>query len=246
MQLSSYSETQRLRACDCDLFGRWMPSAILVTMQETAGTHSALLGLDRETMNEMGLAWILSRVKVEMKRIPRVNETIRISTYPTPQKHLFYPRIHVFMDEAGNEIGYANSLWVLMDLQTRRITKSEKVSELLPENRDMPVPVGIPATVRALQSETEKAVLFPDYTDFDINQHVNNTKYLNWCCNKIGMARLKECCIQSFDVNYNAEVLPGMQVQTELCVQNDAFTFMGYKDNSVLFGISGQLQTCEN
>ena len=45
-----YTETTELRACSCDMLSAWTPSAILSAMQETAGVHSRLLGLDRETM----------------------------------------------------------------------------------------------------------------------------------------------------------------------------------------------------
>jgi len=243
---STYSETLCLRACDCDLFGRWLPASILVAMQETAGVHSALLGLDRNTMTSMNLAWVLSRVKVELKRIPSVNETIHITTYPTPQKHLFYPRVHVFTDANGNEIGYANSLWVLMDIAARRITQNAAVSQALPDNHDLPLPIGLPATVRPLEGEAATALLVPQYTDFDVNQHVNNTKYLNWCCNALGLDCLKNHSIQRFDVNYSTEVLPEMQVQTELVIKEDNFTFIGRCEKGLLFGISGQLQPWEN
>lgn len=241
-----YTETMTLRASDCDLYGRWLPSAILTAMQETAGAHSAILGLDRKKMTDMNLAWVLSRVKVEMKRVPLVNETITIRTSPTPQKHLFYPRIHVFSDADGNEIGCANSLWVLMDITTRRITQNEIVSQSLPASTALTAAIGIPATVSALPGEAETASLLPQYTDFDVNQHVNNTKYLNWCCNAIGLERLKTHWLQSFDVNYRSEVLHGTEVRTELTFKDDRFSFMGYAENSLMFGVSGQLQPCEN
>ena len=90
-----------LRSCHCDMFETWRPGSILETMQETAGTHSARLGLPWDVMTGMGLAWILSRVQVEMKRLPRVTETVHIRTYPTLNRHLFFPRSHIFCDAQG-------------------------------------------------------------------------------------------------------------------------------------------------
>ena len=41
--LKTYREDLLLRTCTCDMQGRWRPSAILESMQETAGTHAQLL-----------------------------------------------------------------------------------------------------------------------------------------------------------------------------------------------------------
>ena len=98
-------DTLTLRSCHCDMFETWRPGSILETMQETAGTHSARLGLPWDTMTGMGLAWILSRVQVQMTRLPMVTETVQIETYPTLTRHLFFPRSHIFRDAQGEEIG---------------------------------------------------------------------------------------------------------------------------------------------
>ena len=74
--MNTYVETFVLRSSQCDMYGAWKPSAILECMQESAGVHSALFGLDRAAMNGMGIAWVLSRVKVHMDRVPLVGESI--------------------------------------------------------------------------------------------------------------------------------------------------------------------------
>lgn len=235
-------DTLLLRTCNCDMFGCWRPSAILECMQETAGMHSHLLGLSREKMRGMGLAWVLSRVKVEITRIPSVEETISIETYPTPNRHLFFPRSHIFRDGKGEVIGTANSLWMLMDLKTRRLTQSEEVVSHMPDNRDLKPAAGMPATVRALPADAELQAIEPVFTDFDTNGHVNNTKYLDWCCNALGMERMKQYCIPSFDVNYEAEILHGCKVRTELRVVDERFSFLGFDGEKQLFAISGKLE----
>lgn len=235
-------ETIRLRTCDCDMYGAWRPSAILETMQETAGVHSALLGLDCDTMNGMNLAWVVSRLKVEMLRMPRFTELLTVETYPTPQKHLFFPRTHIFRDESGAVIGSANSLWVLLDIQSRRVTLSEGVSSRMPDHRDLSSPLGLPATVRALAGDAEIGRITPRFTDFDTNHHVNNTKYLDWCLNALGFDTLKESYIKALDINYIHEILPGGEVRTELVRGDGRFTFLGFEGEKSLFSIAGQLE----
>ena len=237
-----YIEDFPMRAAVCDMFGGWRPGAMFEAMQETAGAHRERLGLGRPVMDGLGVAWVLSRARVELRRRPRLGETVSVETFPLPPKHLFYPRANVFRDAAGQEIGYANSLWVLIDLATRRIVNHPAVQERLPDNGDLTAPIALPATVRPLDGEVRRAALEPQFVDFDLNGHVNNTRYLDWCCNALGPDILREREILRLDVNYDAEVLPGMRLETELTRRDDRFAFCGSVDGKRRFAIGGELR----
>ena len=238
-----YRENITLRASECDMLGSWRPGAILECMQETAGAHSALLGLDRKTMDSMGICWILSRVKVQFERLPHVYERVHVETYPLPQRHLFFPRVHIFRDEEGDEIGSASALWMLMDMESRRVTGNSIVSEKLPRIQGLHNPVGTPGAVHLMDGDAEENVVIPRFTDLDLNRHVNNTRYLNWCQDALGIQRMTEQEIVSFQVNYDAEVLPGTQVQTKLMCGENGFVFAGFDEGRQLFAVDGALRT---
>lgn len=237
----NYTEVLELRSCHCDMGGTWRPSAILEAMQETAAAHSAQCGLDRGTMLKMGVVWILSRTKVEMKRMPSIGEKLHIETYPTTARHLFFPRSHVFRNERGDEIGCANSLWVLLDTQTRRITMDARVLERIPDNRDLTSAAGLPATIRPLGGPVQAGTITPLYTDLDVNGHVNNTKYLDWCCNALGIKAMEQSCLSRFEVNYDVEIRPDCEVQTELTREADHLAFCGFEGGKRHFAIGGTL-----
>lgn len=237
-----YTESILLRSTGCDLFGAWRPGAILSSMQETAGIHVAQLGLDPHAMQKMNLAWVLTRTKVEFSRLPAENEPLTITTYPTPNRHLFYPRSHVFCDASGAQIGCAASLWVTMNLSTRRIEKSDEVLRCMPDNSDL-APAAMPATVRPLDAEATLGTIAPRLTDLDQNMHVNNTKYLDWCFDALGLDALRERAIAAFDVNYDAEILYGCEIHTQLALKDDRFSFIGCDDQGKRrFAIQGQLR----
>lgn len=224
-----YTEPLELRALSCDMRGVWKPSAILTTMQETASAHSARLGLSRSVMDSLGVAWVLTRVKVEFTQLPRLSERLMIETYPTPNRHLFFPRSHIFRDEAGQQIGCANSLWVTMDLATRRIEKNEYILSRLPDNRDLAPATGMPGTIRALPGcEPVVGSVLPQISELDMNMHVNNTKYMDWCFNALGLEVMKDRAITAFEVSYDMEILPGCAIRTELTMKDDRFVFIGF------------------
>lgn len=237
-----YSESLELRSCDCDMFSAWAPAAILTAMQESAGVHVALLGLDRTTMTRLNLGWVLSRLKVEFTRLPRVGETLTIETWPTPNRHLFFPRSHVFRDASGAPIGCANSLWATMNLTERRVEKNDFAISRMPDNRDLPPAAGMPATVKPLPGAPCVGSIVPGFSDLDPNGHVNNTRYMEWCMNALGLDVLRDKCLTAFDVNFDSEIMPGCAIHTELTMDGDRFAFFGFDANGRKhFSIGGTL-----
>ena len=236
-------ETFTVRSCHCDMMNAWLSNSVLEMMQETAGMHSDSFGLTREKMDSMNICWVLSRLTVEFSKMPALGNQILIEIYPTSEKLLFYPRSHVFyLADTMEEIGRAGSLWVLLDKNERKIVKNDTVTKgiLLDQNRKPAV--GSPATVRPLTSEPIKNVIQPRFSDIDINGHVNNTKYLLWCIDAIGMDVMKDYWISSFHVNFDAEVLYGMEIETELYLDDRAFAFIGSYEGKRRFAVGGRLE----
>ena len=99
----------------------------------------------------------------------------------------------------------------------------------------------MPATIRLMDGEKRMQLLTPQFADCDLNQHVNNTRYLDWCQNALGLDVLRKQLILSFDVNYDAEILPGSEVQTELTVSDDRFAFAGSIGEKQHFAVGGTL-----
>lgn len=238
-----YSEPLQLLTCHCDMFGAWRPSAVLEAMQEISGVHCQMMRLGRDELEGQGIVWVLSRLKVIMSRIPEFGEKLTIETYPVSSRHGMYPRSCIFRDAQGEEIGRATSIWVLMDTETRRITRSDYVEERHLVPPDLRCATPLPASVKPLNADAIVETVVPKFSDFDLNHHVNNTKYMDWCCNALGMDCMKQNRIISFDVNYEAEITEGCTVHTELQKDGDQFTYCGFdRSNKRLFAIGGKLE----
>lgn len=238
----SYTENILIRTRDCDMYGRWRPAAMLEAMQEVATAHCETEGLGRRVLDGLGVAWILSRCRVELRRMPVNGERLSLETYAMPMRHLFFPRAHIIRDADGNVVGGAHGLWLLMDMSTRKAATNPFVRQSLPlEARE--APVAMPGTVHPLDAAPIEDTLLPHFTDFDLNGHVNNTKYMDWCWNALGFDALREGELVAFDINYDGELLPGETVQTSLCRAGERFTFCGCVDGKRRFGVSGQLKS---
>ncbi|MBR6028936.1 MAG: hypothetical protein IKP40_07580 [Clostridia bacterium] len=240
--LKTYREEYRVLTRDCDMSGTLRPGALLEYMQETSGTHSELLGVGRKALSQQGIAWVVTRMEVQLNRTIRVEENISVETYPLPIRRWFFPRYFFFRDEQEQVIGEAASLWVLLDLTTRRMARPELVERLLPDNSDLPAPLGLPAPVTEISGTVEVSEFEPVYTDLDPNWHVNNCRYLDWCCNALGVDLMNQYELGHFMVNYDQEIRPGQSVRTELRRLGMDFSFTGFSGGQRHFDVGGQLR----
>lgn len=237
-----YSEQYRITSYQTDMNARIRPSALLEIMQEMAGAHAELLGIGRSMLLNQNLVWVLTRVEVQMARYPRFGETITVETFPMPNRRWFFPRYFIFRDENGEQLGCAGSLWVLLDVNERRMSRPDPVLHLMPDNSDLTPPLGLPATVSEVAGTILRNSRLPVYTDLDMNGHVNNTRYLDWCCNALGVETLRKYELAAFALNYNQEIRPGCEVHTELHRLADAFSYSGFVGDVRHFDVGGLLR----
>lgn len=240
--LKTYDETFTLRTRDCDLNEKWRPSAILESMQEAAGTHSLLLGCGREELLRQNMVWVLSRSELHMDRYPSIGEEVTLHTFPTPTRICFFPRYYIFTDTHGEMIGKAGTLWLLLDLGTRRMLPPGEVGKLIPDNRDLSVPMNLPATVGNLQGEELVSEYRPVYTDLDANGHVNNTRYADWLCNTLGIDMMTAYEPERLILNYNHEVLPQHSVTLHRILRGQEYRLFGRIGDTTAFEIGGSLR----
>ena len=239
---NTYDESFSILSRDCDLKGTWRLSSVLEAMQEAAGAHSLLLGCGREELLKRHIVWVLSRSEIHMSRYPRMGEKISLHTFPMPNRICFFPRYYIFTDERGEMVGKAGTLWLLLDTETRRMLPPGDIANLIPDNRDLTVPMKLPATVGSLQGEEFVSEYTPVYSDLDVNGHVNNAKYADWLCNTLGIDLMSRCEPETVIFNYNHEVLPGQKVTVHKILREQQYRLAGYVDNSIAFEIGGVLR----
>ena len=232
-----YSQSFTLSDVHVNCFGRLKTSMILYLAQEVAGKHFEKLAMDYDTMLSQGLFWAITRHKVQITRLPRHGETIRLETWPMPTTRVAYPRSVVAYDEAGNEVFRAITLWVLMDIRNRAMVLPGKsgieVAGTLRGN-ELASPLGLPA--KAMRNRRYRNVCF---TDLDRNGHMNNTKYLDWIDDLLPAAFHETHTVKEFTVCYLSEALEGQNLQLdwdfieENTLYMDAHRDMGEKNERV-------------
>lgn len=235
-----WEQQHRLLAEDVDLNGSWRVSRIFTDMQEAGGAHSEQNGLGMRAMWGQGLAWVLSRVQLRMTRLPRIGETVTVRTWPKPPQHFFFPRHYRFMVD-GEEIGTAATLYVQLDTESRRMAKpwlggqEELTCDTEPA---YPLPAGVPAVDAEPMLFTRTA----QYSDLDINGHVNNTRYLDWYCDCFDSAHHTAYALMDVLIHYNREIRPEEQVALALRSDGLHSVLTGSVAGAQCFSVSGHWQ----
>ena len=188
-----------------DRFGRLKSSAILYFVQEAACRHWQ--HIEGQTGETCDLFWVIIRHRVQVSALPRVGQKIRLETWPMPTTRVAYPRSVVAYDEAGQELFRSISLWVLMDPQSRAMVlpgKSGIIVDGILQGGELPSPGSLaPVT---LADESLRTVRF---TDLDVNDHMNNARYLDWLMDLLPGGFHKTHVIRDMTLGYMAEATEG-------------------------------------
>ena len=220
-----------------DCFGRLKPSMILYYVQEVAGRHFDRISMDYDALAQRGMIWAIIRQKVQITRIPRRGETIRVETWPMPTTRVAYPRSVVAYDAEGNEVFRSISIWVLMDIRSRSMILPGKsgvsvVGTL--RGNELTAPNALPA--KNLLNHRNRPVCF---TDLDRNGHMNNTKYMDWIDDLIPSAFHQEHDLKELTVCYMSEAREGQELSMQWgfledgALQVDAHRVTGEKDERI-------------
>lgn len=104
--------------CNCE---KEMPVWLMTErIIDVATEHANSWGVGYARLILDNQAWVLSRVAIEMKRWPKVNETYTLSTWVEDYNRHFSERNIEVTDTDGNVIGHARTVWVVIDLTTRQ------------------------------------------------------------------------------------------------------------------------------
>ena len=216
-----------LRARLVDVRRRLVEQQDARAQREAGGERHALaLGAGYDQMMARGLFFALARIHVSTLRAPRQGETVVHTTWPGEMNRFFCPRYHVFSLEDGTPLAAAGALWVMLDTKQRRIVSPQKVDLGFLDNSDLPAPVALPTRLPALRGETPQVFnRTPQYSDFDVNGHVNNTKYIAWLCDALGFDALRGAYIGDLVAGYEKEIRGHDALRLTLARQDNAFSF---------------------
>ncbi len=225
-----------IRAFESDFTGRWKPSGIMVRMQEIAEDHAAALGCGRRDMvEETGMVWMLTRLHLEMKKYPTIAQDIHINTWHGPVPRLVFPRYFSFTYPDGEPLGYASSDWVLFNINNRRLMRPAALRVPYEVDESLSPPVRPPMRIREPEDMRTAEVRRVRYSDTDMNDHLNNAKYVDWICDLFDTAWLSSHTLSELDITYSAEASMDQEIELKMTEKDGLFYIFGETQKKTVF-----------
>ena len=222
----TYTESLAIRSVDCDQYGKMRLDALFMAMQEGGETHARLLGIGHQALLDRQLFFALSRIHVSILNPPRFGQHIRHTTWPGTMNRFFCPRYHVFSLDDGTPLAAAGALWVILDTKTRRIVSPLQADLHFPDNSDLPVPTELPNRLPSkIVSTYTVSKRLVQYSDMDLNGHVNNTRYITWLCDQLGKVAFDGCHISSVTAGYEREIRDEEELEIHLSQNENGFSY---------------------
>ncbi|KAF5789009.1 putative oleoyl-[acyl-carrier-protein] hydrolase [Helianthus annuus] len=196
-------------------------------LQETALNHvknAGLLGDGFGSTPEMckrNLFWAVTKMQVLVDRYPTWGDVVQVDTWVAASGKNCMRRDWLIRDcKTGEILTRASSNWVMMNKVTRRLSKipDEVRTEIEQYFVDTP-PVIDDDSIKLpkLDENTADHVrsgLTPKWSDLDVNQHVNNVKYVGWILESAPQPVVENYELASITLEYRRECMKDSVLQS--------------------------------
>lgn len=172
-----------------------------------AGFHASDRGFGIANLNEENYTWVLSRLAIEMDDMPNQYEHFSIQTWVENVYRLFTDRNFAILNKEGKIIGYARSVWAMINMNTRKPADLLHIHEGNIVNYicdDMNCPIEKPGRIKVNTTDVSET-LTAKYNDIDINGHVNSIRYIEHILDLFPIEYYRTMRVRRFEIAYVAE-----------------------------------------
>ena len=189
-----------------DFTGHLTMSVLGNELLNCADSHAEQRGFGMTKLSDNQYTWVLSRLVIEMKRMPRQHEKFCIRTWVENVYRLFTDRNFEMVTTEGEVLGYARSIWAMINIETRKPEEllSLHGGQISDYVCDKECPIERPGRIK-VRTEVPVREYQTQYSDIDINGHVNSVKYMEHMLNLFPLDLFREKRIGRFEIAYHAE-----------------------------------------
>ena len=205
-------------------------------LQLTAAVHAEMGGISFTDMQVHHQAWVLSRMRVEIKRLPKWRESVTVKTWINSLENSRSIRCLELYIGTEKIVG-CETYWAVFNTQTRRpeaLALEHQHFEKYPDNKATSIQFSKIDTTIDRTFVAKKTILL---SDLDIVNHANSVKYLEWCLDFVEPKLLLNKGIASFEMNYLKEVSLNESVSIERSTNENPITFAVNATNKTCFAL---------
>ena len=219
----SYEKEYELHYYDVDKNLKGNMSTIINILSDIGTKQSEELGSGMKELMKENMSWVFYNYHVKIFRNPMYGETLKVKTEPVGFKKFYALRNYEIKDGNGNVIVNANAIFLLINLEKRRMMRiPESQYKLYGVDGDMKCEFKVPR-IEGITEFKYTDTFKVRYTDIDANQHVNNTKYVDWAIETLPEEIVDNYSLDEIKVTFEKECKHGevVNVYTDLREQED-------------------------
>lgn len=194
--------TRTLDYQDVDFTGQIKLSKVLEQLAYVAHLNS----IKNEFWNEnmMGeYGWIILKQRIRFLKPITIKDSYELTTYPGDYSRVRFHR-NSFAKVGDEIVMEQTAIWALLDIEKRRVISPSKLNMKFPEDTKGDILVEFKDVNLNVDFELCHEVKI-EYSHIDVNKHLNNVRYLDWCLDTIDIDKITDLNILDISLNYFKE-----------------------------------------
>ncbi|MGD0565913.1 MAG: acyl-ACP thioesterase domain-containing protein [Candidatus Goldiibacteriota bacterium] len=216
-----WKQKYEIKVYESDALGRSSFPALCDYIQDMAWRHYTNVEKALGNLLPSGQVWLMTRLEVEVINLPKWQDIIEVETWSRGIEKFYAFRDFVITGNDGKEAAKGTTTWVVLDTVNNKIARLTELASKWPSR----------AFVSSLGRDAEKIEQLTapaygpeynvQYSDMDVNRHVNNVKYVKWMFDAAGMEYLEKHTVKKGIINFIDETRAGDVVKTGIVRAND-------------------------
>ncbi|MBE6732596.1 MAG: hypothetical protein E7561_01180 [Ruminococcaceae bacterium] len=204
-----FSTDYKILSSMCDSTAKLgIPQCISLFM-DLATIHAEQLKVDAFTLGEKNLAWVATKTKLKIFKMPYMNSQVKLSTWPEKPEKIRFNRYYTVNLE--NELLVAGKTeWAVIDKASGRPQKADNV---YPQNLEFLAGLEEIEPFVRVNSDFADGYILDCYTvkstDIDLYGHMNNAAYVRALFSLFSTKELEEMGITGFEIAYRIPCFEG-------------------------------------
>ena len=203
-------------------------------LQLTAAAHADLAGVGFDDLSQYDLSWVMNRMRIEIDELPTYSQDVEVKTWIEELKGFKSVRNFEVSREGKRLLG-VSTLWAIFNMKRRRPDALPFATSYVQQYPELHATKKPYQRINLDFEITEVVTQKVQFSDLDIVNHVNNTKYLEWCINCLDTSLVLNNKIRAIDLNFIKELSLGDEVLIEKGIFDNKIGFKIKKDEQICF-----------
>lgn len=232
-----YQHVKKIGFFDLDAEGNMRLTALIKYINDASWYNAEQDGAGMAELLKFEMIFILQRLGIQIFSLPKLDDLITIKTWPGDMTRSAFKRQGEILNSAGEKIIEWESLWVLVDVNERKIKRPTESPVEFPLYGRQGVEieakrVKVPENAKKLASYQHVV----QYSELDINRHMNSAIYADLVANvlsKIKKQGIKK--MKKVQFNYVNEAKLNDEILVECNASEETIHVKGISGKTVVF-----------